>query len=212
VTRSVAKASVYSRWDGSHEAFSLDAGRALDALSDLRMEGLDAREALEWMRQHGFELAGLDLRVMGLQELLEELGSEAREQAEALSRRLDEILDREQSALQAQHGFESRRLNDFLERRHADTANVGEAIDRFRDHDFEDADAERDFQELLEALERLRGLEQMMRDLAEGNLQQISPEQLGELLGEDAMRSLVLIRDLESTLEKAGYLRGGSRV
>ena len=39
--------------------------RALDALSDLMMEGIDVREALEWMRRHGFELAGLDMRVMG---------------------------------------------------------------------------------------------------------------------------------------------------
>jgi len=208
VTRSAAKSSVYSRWDGTHEAFTLDAERALDALTGLMMEGLDAREALEWMRQHGFELAGLDMRVMGLQELLEELGADAREQRAELSRRLEEILDREQSRLAGNHGFESQRMNEFLERRHAD-GDVAEAIERFRDHDFEDEEAGRDFQELLDALGRLRDLERMMRDLAEGNLQQISPEELGELLGEDAMRSLILIRDLESTLEKAGYLRGG---
>ena len=46
---------VYSRWDGSQAEFSLDAHRALNALSDLRMEGLDVRQALEWMRRHGFE-------------------------------------------------------------------------------------------------------------------------------------------------------------
>ena len=50
-----------------------DAERALDALSDLLMEGLDAREALEWMRRQGFELAGLDMRVMGVDELMREL-------------------------------------------------------------------------------------------------------------------------------------------
>jgi hypothetical protein len=60
---------VYSRWDGTQEPFS-DARRSLDALSQLLMEGLGAREGLEWMRRQGFELAGLDMRVMGLDELL----------------------------------------------------------------------------------------------------------------------------------------------
>ena len=52
------RTAVYSRWDGSQEEFRLDGRRALDALSRLLMEGLDAREALEWMRRQGFELAG----------------------------------------------------------------------------------------------------------------------------------------------------------
>src|SRR5262249_9147811 len=69
--RAPLKSSVYGRWDGTQDEFRLDAERALDALSNLMMEGLDAREALEWMRQHGFELAGLDMRVMGLSELIE---------------------------------------------------------------------------------------------------------------------------------------------
>jgi uncharacterized protein with von Willebrand factor type A (vWA) domain len=209
VSRAAAKSIVYSRWDGSHDEFRLDAERALDALSDLMMEGLDARDALEWMRQHGFELAGLDMRVMGLEELLAELREEMREANGDLARRLEEILDREQEKLRDDHGFESKRMNEFLERRHAETESVADAIEQFRDHAFEDAAAGEDFRELLEALERLRALEQMARDLAEGNLGQISPEQLGELLGDDAMRSLVMIRDLESTLEGAGYLRGG---
>ena len=209
MTASAAKSSVYSRWDGSQGAFRLDAERALDALSELMMEGQGARDALEWMRQHGFELAGLDVRVMGLEELLSELREQVRAQGEDLAQRLEEILDREQRRLRERHGFESARMNDFLTRRHAGSESVAAAIERFRDHEFEDAEAGASYRALLEALERLRALEQMARDLAAGNLQEISPEQLGEWLGEDAMRSLVLIRDLESTLERAGYLRGG---
>ena len=73
------KSVVYSRWDGTQQAFCLDARRALDALSDLMLEGLSVSEALEWMRRQGFELAGLDMRVMGLDELIEELRDEIRE-------------------------------------------------------------------------------------------------------------------------------------
>ncbi len=46
----------YSRWDGRQDEFSMDVKGALDALSDLMMEGLDAQQALEMMRQYGFEL------------------------------------------------------------------------------------------------------------------------------------------------------------
>jgi hypothetical protein len=48
----------YSRWDGSQRPFSLDPDAALDALSDLMMEGLSAEEALAWMQRAGFDLAG----------------------------------------------------------------------------------------------------------------------------------------------------------
>jgi uncharacterized protein with von Willebrand factor type A (vWA) domain len=99
-------------------------------------------------------------------------------------------------------------MNEFKRRRHSEAKDLAEAIEQFADYRFEDADAARAYRELREALERMRAMEQLARDLAEGNLQQISADALRELLGDDAMRSLVLIRDLESTLERAGYLRG----
>jgi uncharacterized protein with von Willebrand factor type A (vWA) domain len=240
--------AVYSRWDGSQGEFRLDAGAALDALSELLMEGLDAREALEWMRQHGFALAGLDLRVMGLEELLQELRAEIRslEQRfrmdgalDELRRRLDELLDREQRALERASGYESGRMNEFLERRH-EAGGLSDALDRFRDHRFEDEEAGDDFRELLEDFERIRALERFLReqgarfrgseradyetaqqvreriealerlarDLAAGELETLSPEELRELLSEDALRSLLLLRDLEPSLRRAGYLGG----
>ncbi|MFP6622122.1 MAG: VWA domain-containing protein, partial [Myxococcota bacterium] len=195
-------------------------------------------------------MAGMNMRVMGLQELVREL----RDQVESLyeqydmdaatselEQQLDDILDREQEALRARHGFESLRMNDFLDRRHGEDQNVGSRIERMRDHDFEDRQAGEDFQELLDELERIQqlddflerrgdrfrgseqadyetaqeirerieALEQMARNLQEGNLESISPEQLQDLLGDPAAQSFVLLRDLESELENAGYLRGG---
>ena len=244
------RASVYSRWDGSQDEFTLDANRALEALSDLMMEGMTAAEALEWMRQSGFELAGLDFRVMGSDELLAELRDQIREleqryrldrAQEPLRQRFEEILRREQGAVRERHGYESSRMNDFQERRHAETSRLSEAIDQFRDYAFEDEEAGAEFQELIDELDRMRALEdfiqrraegfrgpeaadyetaqqirervealeRLARDLAEGNFEQISPEDLRELLGEAAERSLVMLRDLESTLRREGYLRGG---
>jgi uncharacterized protein with von Willebrand factor type A (vWA) domain len=243
------KSAIYSRWDGTQQAFSLDAAQALDKLSDLMLEGLSAQEALEWMRRAGFELGGLDMRVMGTEELISELQSEMRalerqvrmdRATDSLRERLEDVLDREQEALRQRHGFESSRMNDFQSRRHAGDERLSDAISRFRDYAFEDEDAGRDFAELLEEHDRLRALEdfvskqgqrfrgprsagyeeaqqireryealeQMVRALREGSFETISPEELRELLGDDAARSLVMLRDLEGEMRRAGYLRG----
>jgi uncharacterized protein with von Willebrand factor type A (vWA) domain len=238
----------YSRWDGTQQEFKLDADRALDALSDLMMHGLNVREAMQYMRHYGFEMAGQDFRVMGAQELLAELRKQARrlqdkynlDKATAdLQQKLEELLAREEDALREQHGYESRRMNEFLERRHGPGERLSEQIERFSDYEFEDQQAGSDYEELKAELERLRaleeflkqrkdqfrgrtpadyetaqqireqmqGIEQMMQALSSGNFEQIDPKQLGEMLGDNASRSLIMLRDLESTLRERGYLR-----
>jgi uncharacterized protein with von Willebrand factor type A (vWA) domain len=244
----------YGRWDGTQREFALDADAALDALSDLMMEGLTAEEALAWLERGGFEMAGLDMRVMGLDELMRELRDrigelesryDLRNATDDLRQRLDEILDREADAQRARHGFESQRMNEFMERRTpeggAASRDLSDAIERFRDWDFADEDAGEAFRELLEELDRLRALEQfqkqrgqrfrggepadyetaqeirervealerLARDLAEGNLEPIDPDALAELLSEQGARSLVLLRDLRRSMQRAGYLRDG---
>jgi uncharacterized protein with von Willebrand factor type A (vWA) domain len=240
----------YSRWDGSQEEFTLDPRRALDAISDLLMEGLDVDEALEWMRRAGFELGGMNFRVMGVEELLEELRERARQLMERYhldeatrepARRLEELLDREERAQRRAHAVESSALNEFLERRHREHRSLSDAIEAFRDHAFLDEEAEAEFQELLEELDRLRALEQFQReqgprfrgpeaadyetaqelreqlealqrlaqDLAEGNFEALTPEQLRQWLSEDGARSVILLRGLEDELRQAGYLRDG---
>jgi len=244
------KSSIYSRWDGTQREFRLDAKGALDAMSSLLMEGLDVREALEWMRRHGFEMAGMDMRVMGTDELISELRDAAQQlydryrmdaALDGIRERLDEILDREQQALREAFGYESARMNDFLSRRHNETRELSETIESLRDHAFEDEQAGEDFRDLQEEFERLKALEDFLRergerfrgsepadyetaqavreriqalerlarDLAQGNLESVTPEELRELLGEQASGSLILLRDLESSLRRAGYLRDG---
>ncbi len=137
----------YGRWDGTQKEFSMDVQSALDALSDLMMEGLDAAEALEWMRRCGFDRAGQDMRVAGMDELRDELRKALRSlydeysMDEAMSEvdsRLDDILDREERDLRAQHGYESAAMNDFLERRHREASRTTDRIEAMRDYDFSD--------------------------------------------------------------------------
>ncbi|MBW2243415.1 MAG: hypothetical protein JRH01_15635 [Deltaproteobacteria bacterium] len=240
----------YSRWDGSQEEFSLDAKSALDALSELLMEGLDVDEALEWMRRGGFDLGGMNFRVMGAEELISELRERVQElldryridqSTEALARKLETILDREERAQREAHGLESQAVNEFMERRHGDHASLSDAIEAFRSHEFADDEAGEAYRELLDELDRLRELEefqrehgerfqgdeaadyekaqeireqiqalqQMARDLASGNLQEISLDELRELLSEDGLQSFVMLRDMEQTLQDEGFLRRG---
>jgi uncharacterized protein with von Willebrand factor type A (vWA) domain len=238
----------YSAWDGTQKEFTLDPDKALEALSDLMMHGLNVREAMQYMRHYGFDLAGQDFRVMGMQELMAELRKQMRQMldrynmdkaTDELRKRFDQLVQREEQAVREQHGYESRKMNDFLERRHEAGEQLSQAIERFSDYEFEDADAAEAYEQLKRELERLRALEeflkqhkerfrgrtpadyptaqqireqmqraeQMMQALQSGRFDQIDPQQLGEMLGESASRSLIMLRDLESTLRERGYLR-----
>ncbi len=240
----------YSHWDGTQKAYSLDAETALDELNRYLMEGLDVEQSLDWMRQYGFDLAGMDFRVMGLEELLEELREQAREMMsphnmdhafDERRSRLDDILDREQSALADQNGVESERWNEFREKRDSMPRRLSQALNSFRDHEWADQQAEADFHELLaesqeagaleefharnrsslqgsndlsydEALELMRqmqALSQLARDLMEGNFDQLTPEQLREFLSDESVQSFMILRDLESSLERGGFVRPG---
>jgi uncharacterized protein with von Willebrand factor type A (vWA) domain len=242
------KFAIYSRWDGSQSEWTLDADRALDALSDLMMHGLSAREALQYMQQYGFDLAGQDFRVMGARELMQELRKQVREQLERydmsaatdeLRDKLDTLLGMEERTVRERHGFESQKLNDFLERRHAETRSLAERIERFADYGFEDEAAAQLYEELRRELAELKTLEEflkqyqqyfrgkeqadyetaqrvraqleaaekMLKALAEGKFDEIDPQALGQMLGQGATRSLIMLRDLESGLRDKGYLR-----
>ena len=163
----------YSQWDGTQAEFSLDVRKALDALSDLMMEGMSVEEALEFMRRGGFELAGMDFRVMGVEELIQELRREAQKllqqynldrATDELAEKLASILAREERAQRDAHGDESRGLNEFLEKRHRESTSLADRIEAFRDHEFLDAEAGEDFKELLAEQDRLRQLEEFTRE------------------------------------------------
>lgn len=241
---------VYSQWDGSQAAFSLDPEEALRAVSELMMHGLSLPEAIEWLRQYGLSAGSLSFRIMGIEELvnelrteLERLGSEYHldDSTREIEERFDDILDREQAAMVAEHGHESAALNSFFEKRHAGGGLV-ERVERFRNHPFSDREAGEDFEALLSELDeigalerfiaenagrfhgqkpadyetaqdirrRVEELERLVAALSRGELEGIKPEDLARLLGDDAARSLVFLRDLERSLRERGYTRDGA--
>src|SRR5262245_58771513 len=153
---------LYSRWDGQQPLYSLEADQALDALSKLMMEGLSAQEALDWMREGGFNLAGLDFRVMGTEELIAELREHARELMQRFNmdrafeerwEKLCEALRREELSVAEREGLESKHWNDFKRREDRLPRRLSDALERFRDYSWTDEEAESAYRELLEDLD-----------------------------------------------------------
>jgi uncharacterized protein with von Willebrand factor type A (vWA) domain len=67
------KSIVYTEWDGSQTPFTLKREDILKAFMDNIMEGMDPGMAMAQMLWEGFPLAGMDFRVMGLGEMLQQL-------------------------------------------------------------------------------------------------------------------------------------------
>ncbi len=200
----------YSRWDGTQRPFSLAAEAALDELARHLMEGMSVDEALSWMRYQGFELAGQDFRVMGVEELLQQLRQKARELMSNRNmdhtfderwKRLSDALDREDAALRERHGIESQRHNDFRARREPLPKRLSEALKRFETHDWADAEAEAEYRALLEALDDVRALE----DFQARNRQQLRGGQ--DLSFEEALE---LMRQVERLGQMARNLLEGN--
>jgi len=200
----------YSRWDGTQERSIPDADAALEQLQKLMMEGLSAQQAMEWLERYGFDLAGTEFRVMGVEELLQQLRREAQQQMAGANldrafdehwQRLRDLLDREERAQREQGGVESADWNEFQARRDALPQRLSQALERFRDHRWKDAQAGEEFQELLDEV----GDVQQLEEFAANNRRQLrGPNSLGF---EDALE---LMRRVQALSQLAQDLLDGN--
>ena len=86
------KSFVYKKWDGTQHPFDSREKEIVDAFMENILKGLSPETSMAGMFWDGFTLAGMDFRVMGLEEMLGEL-QEA--QAQLFNRySLDKIFDR----------------------------------------------------------------------------------------------------------------------
>jgi uncharacterized protein with von Willebrand factor type A (vWA) domain len=65
-----------------------------------------------------------------------------------------------------------------------------------------------DYEPAQQLREQLQALAQLAQQLRAGSFQEVDPAALESLLGEQATRSLLILRDLEPRLREAGYLGG----
>jgi uncharacterized protein with von Willebrand factor type A (vWA) domain len=152
----------YTRWDGTQRV-RLTPSKVFEKLSEYLSFTDDLQQAMDWLLRQGMEWEGN--RVVGLDEILEQLREEMRKRyrefnldhaLDEVREKLGEIIDLERSTLEEREDRPGiREKMDFLERLPLRTS---EAIAKLREYSFEDADAEREFESLLEELTNVRDL------------------------------------------------------
>ena len=191
--------SRFTRWDGS-QRIQLTPSQVFEKLSEYLSFTDDLQQAMDWLLRQGMEWEGA--RVVGLDDLLEQLREEMRKRyrefnldhaLDDIRQKLDDIVDLERSTLD-EMGERGRDKREQLERL---PLRISQAIEQLQKYDFEDADAARDFQNLLEELDNVRDLEEFRRrygDLFHGQ-QSLDYERAVEL-----MREMERLKKLEEDL------------
>jgi uncharacterized protein with von Willebrand factor type A (vWA) domain len=67
------KKVIYKKWDGTQQAFSLKRKDIVDKFMENIIKGMSPNMSMMRMLWDGFQLAGMDFRVMGLEEMLQEI-------------------------------------------------------------------------------------------------------------------------------------------
>jgi uncharacterized protein with von Willebrand factor type A (vWA) domain len=198
----------YTAWDGTQEV-RLSAEQVFEKLAEYLAFTDDVQQALDWLLHQGLEWEGV--RVMGLDDFLEQLREEMRSRYRQVNLRqalgevrekLDELLDLERAALaESADAAGAARRREFLDRV---PERLSEALQRLRDYDFLDDEARRAFEALLEELDTIRDLEDFTRrygDLFHG------PEALSYEEAVALMRAMERLKRLEEEL-LSGNLEG----
>ncbi len=189
----------YTRWDGS-QRIQLTSSQVFEKLSEYLSFTDDLQQAMDWLLRQGMEWD--DSRVVGLDELLEQLREGMRQRyrefnldhaLDEIREKLGDIVDMERSTLEGL-GERAKPKVEFLDKLPLRTS---EAIDKLQQYVFEDDDAEREFQNLLEELGNVRDLEEFRRrygDLFHGQ------ESLGYEQAVQLMREMERLKKLEEDL------------
>ncbi|GIW44344.1 MAG: hypothetical protein KatS3mg077_1626 [Candidatus Binatia bacterium] len=157
----------YTVWDGRQRR-PVDPDRVFQELRRYLEHTDNLVEALDWLLRRGAEWE--DARLVGLDELLEEVRRKIQEQFErynldhaldTLRDRLDEVLELERDTLRGQLG-EDASAQDRLDALDRLPRNPGQAIQALQNYRFTDRDAAREFAHLLEEFEDAEELEQFI--------------------------------------------------
>ena len=175
----------YSRWDGSQNVPDFSADDVLDEIADDVLGYGDLKTALQRLLQQGMTPPE-GQRTPGLRDLLEKLRQRRQDRlkqhdlgsaVEDIARKLEQVMQTEREAIERRlEGDERLRRQQALEQVPPDAAGRLRELQRY---DFFDADARRQFEELLSSLRQ-----QMMQPFMQGMqsaLQNMSPEDLRRL-------------------------------
>jgi uncharacterized protein with von Willebrand factor type A (vWA) domain len=189
----------YTAWDGTQEV-RLSPEEVFERLSDYLSFTDDVQQALDWLLHQGLEWEGV--RVMGLDDFLEQLRAEMRSRYRdvnlrqaftELRERLEDVLDAEREAA----GTDPARAARARERVERLPPRLSEALEALREEGFEDPDAARAFEDLLDELGNIRDLEDFQRrygELFHG------PQSLSYAEALELMRAMERLKHLEEQL------------
>ena len=207
--------SRYSRWDGTQQPFGLDPEELFEALAEDLLDDGDVWSALQRLFRQGAQ-GREGQRIPGLQDLLEQLRAQRRQRLDRhsladivkdLQERLDRVVQTERAGIQRRLEEGQRKvaagevppaLQKTLERLAGQKLqqldqlppSLPGAIKELQDYDFMDPEARRQFQELLELLQR-QLLQSQFQSL-QSALQGLRPE--------DLQRTREMVRDLNRML------------
>jgi uncharacterized protein with von Willebrand factor type A (vWA) domain len=199
----------YTQWDGKQRV-RLNADQVFEKLSEYLSYTDDVQQALEWLMRQGAEWEGT--RIMGLDDFLEEVRDQLRQRyrqfnlknaLNEMRRRLEELLDVEKDTLDERQGANPalKDKRDFLDRL---PHRMSDALEQLKRYDFEDDQARQDFENLLEELENIRGLEDFQRrygELFHG------PQSLGYDEALNLMHEIERLKQLEEQLMSGDFER-----
>jgi uncharacterized protein with von Willebrand factor type A (vWA) domain len=190
----------YTEWDGSQKV-RLTAERVFEKLAEYLSYTDDVQQAWDWLLRHGLDMDGV--RVMGLDEFLEQLRAAMRERQrrfnldhalDPLAERFEDLLDLERAALEARGDEVAAAKRAQLEQL---PRRLSDAIAQLRDYAFEDDDARDELTALREEFDTLRALEEFQRRY--GELFQ-GPQALDYEQAVELMREIERLKQLEDDL------------
>ena len=197
----------YTIWDGTQK-LKLDADKVFEKLAEYLSYTDDVRQALDWMMRQGLDFEGV--RVMGLDEFIEQLRQEMRQRyrdfnlkdsLSEMEQKLADILDRERKTLESLKG-QKPGVEDKQRELSRMPRRLSEAIRKLESYGFEDAQAKSDFEQLLEEYENVRDLENF-RDRNQHMFR--GPKSLGYRESLDLMREMDRMRQLEQDLMSGNF-------
>ncbi len=209
----------YSRWDGTQKWRDLNeeelADRLFKELSNYMNWSLSAQEAMEWLMRQGLKLPDLNIRVMGTDELLQEL-RRLRQDAfqkynfdnalDDIRAKIDEIVEREIRTSREELGAIHPEFHRREETLRSLPRKESEAIQELAKYDefpgFLDEHAKRLFDDLIAMLETVQDLEQFI--LRHGRQFQ-GPESLDFDQAVQLMAQFKQIADLAEALRTGNF-------
>jgi len=237
------KSIVYTSWDGTQEPFTLLRPDIVKAFMDNIMEGMDPNMSMAQMLLEGFPLAGMDFRVMGLQEMLQRLQDKKEElfskynltsafddPVNAIRKLLDdEATAREERGALPPPGFDELPpgLLDKIETLEGVAFENSPSLEAFQSWqqrkqdirdllDFYSQWGERftgphslNFEEALDLMRQFKSLEEAEEQIRSGRWQEVDPETLSELLGDEAARSMMILLQVPKQLNGEGLVQFG---